>query len=264
MKNLLPRSYIVLAIVLFGAAIAYFFASRSEIEWLKDLSLNLGTEVVGILLTVILIDSVIRGNELEERKRVNTVAFQQLRIPLVHQLQMLHGMYKAAATHPPEKKPVAASELFTDSYFVQLAFLDFSKPAPVVSHVPIQWMDYLNMEAEKFKSALSRTLEKYSIFLDVDTIEILEDLLASSFLSVICQLSTLRDLDKNRNINRSFNVFSGQGMTELARAYTESFTKLIEVHNSNVSQEKRIHLDEGYWRNDIAPQFGSARISSVG
>ena len=53
MRNFLTFSYIALAIVFAGSVAAYMFASQSDIGWLQDLALNLGTEVAGIVLTIV-------------------------------------------------------------------------------------------------------------------------------------------------------------------------------------------------------------------
>lgn len=260
MRNLLPLSYFVLVIVLIGMIVSYFFASQDSLEWLKNISLNLGTEVVGIFLTVVLIDAAIRRNEAAERQRIKRIAFQQLRVSLVRQLNVLQGMYKATITNSPQNKPTTVSELFTDDYFVQLGLLDLSKPAPVVSVISIQWMDYIQSDVEKFKSAIGRTLEKYAVFLDVETVELLEDILASSFLHMMTQVPAIRDLDRKENFLRQYNLLAGQDMTELIRTYTGCFIKLVDVYNQNVPTDLQIKLDEGHWRDDIAPRFGTGRI----
>ena len=214
------------------------------------------------MLTVFLIDALIRRNEERERKRVRRVAFQQLRIPLLHHLLVLHGMYKASIPNPPEIRPGEVRELFTDSYFVQLTFLDFSKPAPLSSAVPLQWFDYLKMESEKFKAALGRTIEKYAVFLEGDSVEILETLINSSFISLLEQAPAIRDVDKREAFKRNYNLLAGQGIAELVREYANVFTRLVELYNLAVPGEQKLILGSDLWRNDIAPQFGSARISA--
>ncbi|HJV82038.1 hypothetical protein [Noviherbaspirillum sp.] len=260
MRNLLSLSYAILC-ALFAATIGgYLWGAAQQVAWLKDLSLNVGTEIFGILLTVFLIDAVIRRNEERERNRVRQIAFQQLRIPLLHQLHMLHGMYKGCIPRQPEIVPASIRELFSDDYFVQLAFLDFSKPAPLSSTVPLQWFDYLKMEVEKFKAALGRTIEKYAVFLDADSIALLERLMDASFISLIAQAPAIRDVDRRENFRRSYNLLAGQGMAELIRKYTEAFCQLVETYNLAVPAELKLALDSGLWRNDMSPQFDSARL----
>ena len=262
MRNLLPISYAILFVLLAVAVGGYLCGMAQQIEWLKDFSLNVGTEIFGILLTVFLIDAVIRRKEERERNRVRQIAFQQLRIPLLHQLHMLHGMYKGCIPCQPEIVPVGIRELFSDDYFVQIAFLDFSKPAPLSTAVPLQWFDYLKMEVEKFKAALGRTIEKYAVFLDSDSIEILEKLIDSSFISLIGQATAIRDVDRRENFRRPYNLLAGQGMAEIVREYISTFCQLVEVYNLAVLEEGKLALDSGLWRNDISPQFGSARLAA--
>lgn len=260
MKNLLHISYTVL-IVLFAVSVgAFLFGSKSDQQWVKDLSLNVGTEIMGILLTVFLIDTVIRRNEAKKRARAKALAFQQLRIPLLHQISVLQGLYKASVTNLPEKLPVELEELFGPSYFVQIAFLDFSKPAPLASTTPLQWFDYLKLEAEKFRLSLSRTIEKYAVFLEVNEIELLEELINSSFLSMIEQATAIRAVDIKESYKGTYNLFGGQGMDSLVKEYTAWFTQLVAIHNS-VSPDNRLSVMADLWRKDFAPQVGSARIT---
>jgi hypothetical protein len=261
MRNLLPLSYAFLFVLLAATIGGYLCGVAQQIEWLKDLSLNVGTEIFGILLTVFLIDAVIRRNEERERNRVRQIAFQQLRIPLLHQLQMLHGMYKGCISRPPETTPTEISGLFSDDYFIQIAFLDFSKPAPLSSAVPLQWFDYLKMEVEKFKTALGRTIEKYAAFVDADSIALLETLMDSSFISLIAQAPAIRDVDRRENFQRSYNLLAGQGMAQLVREFTSTFCQLVETYNLAVPIERKLSLDGGSWRTDVSPQFGSARLA---
>lgn len=261
MRNLLPISYAILFAFLAAAIGGYLCGAKQEIGWLRDLSLNVGTEVFGIVLTVFLIDAVIRRNEVRERRRVRRVAFQQLRIPLIHHLTVLQQMYKAAIFNPPERQPVEVRELFTDSYFVQVAFLDFSKPAPVDSVVPLQWFDWLRMEATNFKAALGRTIEKYATFLEGGSVELLEGLINSHFLSLLIQVPAVRDTDIRENTRRSYNVLSGEGMVEFVREYVDKFSSLVELYNAAVLDNEKVRMDDQFWRNDIAPVFGSGRLS---
>ena len=81
MLTLCRLKYVLIAIFLM-ALVFYVCTLRSGPEWLNDVSLNVGTEVFGILFTVWLIDEVIRRKDQTERERIVKVAFAQLRIAL--------------------------------------------------------------------------------------------------------------------------------------------------------------------------------------
>lgn len=256
----LRRSLGLLLVVLFAMGFGYMYGNYYDVDWLKEVSLNLGTEIVGILLTVWLVDAVLRRNELLERTRIRRVIFTQLRRAIQSQLMILQSMYKAAAAHSPENLPQSVSQLFGPDYYVQIAFLDFSKPAPLASVDPLQWFDHLHHEAECFKSALAHTIEKYAVFLDAATVEILEELMASAFISIVMQLRTTRSLDVKAGLRRQCNFFGMPGGSELVKQYVDLFQKLVDISNKELPSNNKITLKSKYWGDGIAPQFGSARI----
>ena len=45
MRNLLPISYTILFVLLVATVGGYICGAKLEIEWLKEISLNIGTEV---------------------------------------------------------------------------------------------------------------------------------------------------------------------------------------------------------------------------
>jgi hypothetical protein len=71
---------------------ATYFIVPTSSDWLRDLSLSLATEIVGILLTILLIDRVLRANEelkaKEEKRKYQAIAFRHLHTPLVTYLRM--------------------------------------------------------------------------------------------------------------------------------------------------------------------------------
>ena len=117
------------------------------------------------------------------------------------------------------------------------------------------------MEVDKFKAALGRTIEKYAVFLDSNSIEILEKLIDSSFISLIGQAPAIRDIDRE-NFRGPYNLLAGQGMAAIVREYISTFCQLVEVYNLAVLEERKLVLDSGLWRNDTSPQFGSARLAA--
>lgn len=255
----LRASVLILGCIQLALIGSYLYSVQSGSDWLKDVSLNIGTEVFGIILTVLLIDAVIRKNEQNEKERVIKVAFSQMRLPLRHHVTMLVAMYKGALAHAPQNPPRDMKDLFGPDYAVQLAFLDFAKPAPLMNVQPLNWFEYLHYEVENFRSALSRTIEKYATFLDPDVVELLESLIASSLLGFLSQARAIPLIDRQQGINRQYNLLAGQGVPELIHQHTDLVAQLVDLVNRKLPPEKKVNLSADDWRNDIAPQFGSAR-----
>ena len=256
----LRASIVALGLIQAALIATYLYSFRCGPDWLKDASLNVGTEVFGILLTVWLIDAVIRRNEQVNRDRVVTVAFAQMRLPLRRHLTMLLGMYKAAVTHAPQNPPRELRELFGPDYPVQLAFLDFAKPAPLMNVQPLSWFDYFTHEVESFRSALARTIEKYATFLDPEAVELLESLIASNLLGFLAQARAIPPIDRQQGIARQYNLLSGQGVADMIGQHTALVQRLVALANERLPREKWVAIAADDWRNDIAPQFGSARL----
>lgn len=256
----LRHSLITLGVALLFLVGLYVYSFYGGPAWLKDVSLSVGTTVLGILMTVLLIDMVIRRNEQFDRDRVIGVAFAQMRLPLLLHIRMLQGMYKAALAHMPSNPPLEMENLFGSDYTVQLAFLDFSKPAPILNVQPLTWFDYLHHEIAKFKSAVSRTIEKYATFLEPETVELLESMIASSLLGLLEQAVAIPPIDRQQGFNRQYNLLCGQGVADLIKQHTDLVLKLVFVANSELPREKQLELSADLWRVDVAPQFGSARI----
>lgn len=125
---------------------------------------------------------------------------------------------------------------------------------------PLQWFDYLHMEMEQFKATLTRTIEKYSVFLDPNTVELLEEILASSFIGFLTQVKSIPALDQKEGLQRQYNFFSGQGMPGLTRQHIDLIKRISLEANRNLPKDKQVGINEQNWRNDIAPKFGSARL----
>ncbi len=108
MKNFLRNSYISLILLAFFLLLLYL-KNPGTTHWLQDFTLNLMTEIIGILLVVILIDRVININQENERKKLQEIAFQQLRIPLLHHFTLLFNIFKSSVLEIVQYPPVPKS-----------------------------------------------------------------------------------------------------------------------------------------------------------
>jgi hypothetical protein len=253
----------VLACLLAASIAGYVIGGNLAIKWLQDYSLNGGTTVLGIVLTVVLIDAVIQRNQDRDRNRVRRVAFLQMRIPLLNHLHLLNDMYKAATPVAPSDRPLDIGSLFNQRYFSEVAFLDFAKPAPVSSPVPLQWFDYVRMESAKFRVALAQTVDRYAVFLDGQSVELMETLINSFFLSFLEQGPAIRDATIRGGFKLNSALCSVEGFDDHFRKHTDAFVALVGLFNAAVPAEEKLAAGSELWRNDISPSFGSARISAT-
>lgn len=256
MKKIL---YTLLAILLVIFSCIFLTTTPNE-EWLSSLSGNLFAEIFGIFFTVAIIDRIIEANQEKTRRKFNQIAFQQLRIPLIHHFQLLFNMYKASVISKPSKIYANISDIFDDNYFDEIAFLDFLKPAPVIPEV--LWINYLGFQFKEFKESLEKTIEKYSIYLQSDVIDLIEQLSNSNFVSFTKQVVLLPIIDKEQGFERDYNFLEDQSMRDMVREHVNLFIILVEKHNQFAREESlKINITDELWRNDVSPQIGGSRFS---
>lgn len=259
MSKFLRNSYYLLLTLIIILIIIYF-KNPYATNWLRDFSLNLMTEIIGILLVVILIDRAINIKNENERKKRQEIAFRQLRIPLLNHFTLLFNIFKSSIQEKPDKDYKNVSDLFDDIFFYQITFFDFSKPAPVIPET--NWFNYLSQKCLEFKDDLNRTVDKYSFYLEPETVDLMEEIINSPFISFIPQVRRIPELDIRNGYKREYNLFGGEGMIDLIKEYARLFTKLIDCYNLNVLDEKQIIMTDVLWRNDTSPKIGSSRLQN--
>jgi hypothetical protein len=255
----MPKSklYISIFVVIVLAGISFYTYLSG---WETEFSLNFGTELTGILVTVLLIDLVIGRHEERENLKLRSLALRQLRTPLQRHLNLLLKIYKASRDKPSGHSITDHKTLFADDFYLQLARFDFSSEAPATPKM--QWMDYIAHELSELKEALSGTLEKYAINLDSVAIEAVEAMLNSSFISFLGQVPNIRASDRASGISRKYVFLGAPGMDKMIRDHTENLSKLLNVYHSDIEVGGEVKISDNVWREDVAPKTGSARGSS--
>ena len=234
----------------------------SKNNWIKDFSLNLFGNVTGILLVVFLIDWILELNHKREKDNFENIALRQIRRPLTSQLDFLFTLYKATSSNKPTKISSKVSDLFTEDFFAQIIYLDFSKQAPVYPF--ISYYDYCFQEVIKFKEGLSRILDRYSIYLSAEIIELIEQINNSGFIFFMISFKTGRDLDNRDGIKRHPACLSGSGIIDVVKEYVTLIKKLVGIIEKNLDIRNGIEITTHDWRDDVTPGVGSGRIEETG
>jgi hypothetical protein len=223
---------------------------------LRDFALGLLTNVLTVLLDFFLIDRIIRRREEQQRKRYRSIALQQFRRPLAQHLSLLADIYKASVERKPDKEPKLVADLFCPDYLSQLAHFDLTGSAPVTAHM--QWWEYIRLEGQKFETGLSRIVDKHALYLDPDTLEAAEELINSPFIHMAEQL--LPAMAKNV---KGPLLLLGDIFRDDVSEHLRLLSRLIDIHNEEVSPERQILVKENLWNDTIAPGIGSARATRL-
>ena len=150
-----------------------------------ELSGGLLVEIIGAIITFILIDRVLKNQE--ERKRLLTekVALKGFRFTIIDLLNVFWRMRRAAAEQILDKPPENWREaILSDEAINDYKHLNFLSDAGI--HPPITWNNYVS---EYFRNtylpAIRQVIDSYSIFLSTELIEKLEALSSSELFSRI-------------------------------------------------------------------------------
>ncbi|MEB3357041.1 MAG: hypothetical protein VKK04_09960, partial [Synechococcales bacterium] len=87
MSGSLKTTYLILSTLLVVCFVLRFTVHGAS--WIKGFSLDVAAEIVGILLVVFSVDRVIDAEREQERRKLQAVAFHQMRKPLLRHLSGL-------------------------------------------------------------------------------------------------------------------------------------------------------------------------------
>jgi hypothetical protein len=231
------------------------------VDWISSLSGNLVAGFIGTFLTVFFIDKALEKERQARSQKFQRFVLSGLRPTLLCHLNLLCAWYKAASRTLPEPRPSTLDALFGESYYDQIRYLDFSKAAP--THPPVSWFEWTAHELESFGMSIRNVLDKYTVLLEPELVELLDSLENSALTKALITTAgqNLPDIDKRDGIRRSYNVFAGQGFDVETHRHIQSVLKAIAKHNEFAARP--ITVGELYlWRIDVSPHLGSARIDS--
>lgn len=220
-----------------------------------DLILNLGTEIIGILITLILIDSVLHQHEKHEQRKMRKIALEQLKNPLSRHLLFFGKMLKVSVESAPKEKYETPSDLFDDDFYEHIKHLDFSKIDNEGSSD--DWATKSSDEFEDFHKSVGKILDRYSFYFDLEIVDLIESLVHSSFSDYMIIMPRFIELSAKHGFN-NHNFLNGLAHNVI-REYIELFCKLVNVYNG-VFPDDQITLMPGLMGDIMYPTFGSARF----
>ena len=257
--GILRKSYLVIFIILVSIIIVYFNTSNIE---LKSFSLNLITEIIGIFITVFLIDYVIQEREKQEKIKILKNAYKEFRRPTVGLLNLLISIYKATSQKVPEALKTTYSEILsTEDFYKAIPYLDFMRAAPVMPSTT--WGLHISNEVKSLQNSYNKTIEKYGFALDSTIITEMESISNSHFLQIFGLGDRFAMVDNATNFNRqTLTVLATENLMEALHGFFEHLFSLNEYFGKQVNEEFIIKYDTGIWLDKIAPKVGSGRVDS--
>src|SRR5262249_37712925 len=140
----------------------YSFVVAKPSEWVGNLALNFGTEVLGILATVFLIDMVIDYERDRERERILGLALARIAPRLRELIETFFFMYKSSVESRPEQRIATVRELFSEDYYDAVIHLDFrgmSNEYSIKKSKTYRWFENMNRKIRFLNKTLDEVIE---------------------------------------------------------------------------------------------------------
>ncbi len=151
------------------------------------------------------------------------------------------------------------SDLFLDDYIAALRRLDFKESAP--SYPYVQWSELVTTESTKFEQALIRTIDKYAVYLDPDVLDLLEELINSTFMRTAknAHYTVTKSQEWGGNLGY-YPLIREEGIDEALRDYVHLFSQLADCYNKYSPPEKQIVMKDSLWSEGTLPKIGQDRV----
>jgi hypothetical protein len=255
-------SLIVVFILLY---VGNFFSG----DWDTDVFGNLATELVGVFITFLLLESYISHREKKLSDHRRKIALRSMSMLLSSHLGTIFTMFKATSIESPSE-PVRYTEVckfFDDKFLNTIIYLDFSAKAPVIPSMT--WGEYLVMQFKQFHERLENAADKFGAGLTPEDVDLIEQLINSTYARMLMsnfgvrfghgKLAMLLDVERGGSINfasvTSQNEFYGS-----IRSYHQALCELVLRVNEVIKYmgKEPIRVIEA-WGDHHSPGTGSAR-----
>ncbi len=262
-QNILKTLKIPLLILSLILALLIVLYIKTDNQTADDFSLNLITEIVGIFLTVILIDLVLKRREQKEKLDILKNTYSQYRRPAQRLLSYFASIYKASTTQKPNEWNTDYKTLLsTQQFYEDIKYLDFLKPAPVIPTT--DWVTYSQNQLTLIKSDLEKILDKYAFVLDSKIITDLEWIINHWLIQILSSGSSFKAADNSINLKRDNLCLLAIKSDDDTNDVKELINKVFEVAEKfkSITKEKNdIIYSDDMWRDDIAPKISDSRVS---
>jgi hypothetical protein len=264
MKHLPWKPLALLLLACLASFLIYLNTSNDHsTKIIADITLSLATSFISVIFTVLILDRYLESQRIAEKLNLNHACLRTMRPSIEHIAYIFYSINKATALKKGEagKQSISTMLKSLDNDQVRCLNCQLSCPHGFPS---ISWEDYLIERFRKFTDALNRLLERYSVNLDADTIELCEQI-ANHFFP-----RSLSFVNDTRAANKELLGLDFSNITTLQLATTHSSTPTVfEDYIDKLSKlttlvaaaynAKDLYIDL-QWEDRVIPLLGSCRL----
>jgi hypothetical protein len=248
MKHILYLYGII--VILLIASLGSVYIPNMSATWINNYVPNIVSTLGGTILTVTVIDRLIRRREEEENKKVAKPAYRQLYNVLHSITELCEWMMSVSHTKCPARVPKTGSQMFALGMTDILEDFDFSAPGRMSESE--SWANTCFIIISNAQLELQRTLDTYIQLLPPEYVSAVNAVMDHGFISHL--RNTKRAIsDKewaNLILHRSSPHFI-RGTKELRDDFFRLLVKTLQTHAKN-NTTNSIHIGHPVnWEDDI-------------
>lgn len=248
-------------VLILGLLIYIFITTQNQVT--DDFSLNLITEIIGILLTVLLIDFAIKRREKKEKHDILKNTYAQYKRPARRLLQYFASIYKASTIETPVEWNTDFKTLLSAKQFYEsVRYLDFLKPAPVTPKT--DWINHSHIEINRIKADLEKILDKYAFVLDSKTIADLEWVINHWLLETLLvgpSIKVTNESSDSRYTSICLLAIDGDIGQNGIKGLIDKVLQISEDFKSVTDDTSDISYSSQMWQDNMAPKLSQSRVS---
>jgi hypothetical protein len=204
----------------------------------QDFFINLITEIIGALVTLIIVDQIVANEEVNQRKRLFSAAIKSLKNPLRRYINMWLNISNSDEEIVDKELASFISLnqfLISDNFIKRIKNRSFNEPH---TKSTILWgqdkrtlREQVPKIQEQFKDDINRIIGNYAHAFDPDTIELLQHFAETAHLYMAFYFGQVADIGDNR--------WFSQYDTENIRNHMKSLNELLDKYNNNVYEKEK-------------------------
>jgi hypothetical protein len=253
--------YIIIILIVLISLLGYLIYLFNN-EFIDNFSLNLLTEIIGIFITIIVIDKLLDYGKEKEKKRIKEIVNSKLGAKIKDIARLYVEIYKASVDSTNLKK-FESYEQFFDDYnfnhiFNQYLYFNISRKAP--SLPSRTWQEHIVEGIEKNLNDIKEVIDIYLIYLDTPLIDYLEQLRDDFQLTMFKNQPQINKILRDE-LDQEWRTGLVCFEESLTRKSFNLFDELFKRLKENGLGDNFGLIDKGIWSDIVAPKIGSARFS---
>ncbi len=199
----------------------------------EQFGLNFFTEILGVAVTVFIIDILIQKREENRNIPLKLAAYEDIRLYTSRYICFWTQTFRESV---PEKDPETLQDFFSENGMTKILGYLYLDSEPSVSP-PVKWWNWIIHNANEFKENGIRILDRYPQLLDPIAFGYLHQLTESLFNMTLLNISPIRQGDIIENFPR-IQVLGNYAMKPRIEDY-EAILGLVKWYEESYSRLKK-------------------------